>query len=140
MEEPDIRIVFDERLEAAIADVGNYPIINGIDVAQENTPNLTADKWLRTELLVLSSENGTIGAANQSDPYIKHEGRFIISIFTKLNFGTKVNGDIVRELITLFRNITFDGVWAQAPYPQKIGDDKHGYYAVNLKIPFTTVS
>lgn len=140
MLESAIRDACDGRLQTALLDGSTYPNINGVPVAFENTPNKTDVIWMRVQLVIDSSENGTTGAANQSDPYIKHEGNYIISIFTKLNIGTKQSNDLVDDLTSLFENKTFSGVWTKNPSPRKLGDDSFGYYHVNLLIPFITVS
>lgn len=140
MNESDIRVAFDTRLEGALSDESNYPNLLDIPVAWENTPNKTDQKWLRTQLQTLNSENGVIGAANVSDPYIKHDGHYVISIFTQLNKGAQVSDLLIAELTTRFQNKTFVGVMVMAPSPRKIGDDEHGYFMVNLFIPFVTVS
>jgi hypothetical protein len=139
--ESDIRIAFDSRLKAEI-DTKNvlYPSLYEIPVTWENTPNKTGKFWIRTFLNLHTSENGVIGSQMSEGTYVKHEGDYIISIFIKTDTGTSLASKITNELVTLFQNKTFAGVWAKVLNPRKIGDDKHGYYHVNVLIPFTTIS
>lgn len=141
MDEAAVRAAFDTRLEdkISISDV-LYPNLFGIPVTWENTPNKTDKFWIRVQLILTDTRNGTIGAQVDPNPYIVLEGFYTVSIFTKLNIGTKQASDIGSELVALFQNKTFAGVWAQVIDTRKIGDDEHGYYHVNVLIPFTTVS
>lgn len=129
-------------LETALNGVSEtgYPILSNIPVAWENMPNHKSDAWIRAQFVVTDSRNGVVGASLSENPYIVHEGFFVCSIFTKIGIGTMRNNEIMSELYSLFQNKTFDGVLCKVPSPQKIGDDKHGYYQVDLFIPFITTS
>lgn len=140
MNEAAIRAAFESRLDTATGDAVTYPILSVLPITYENTPNRTDDRWIRTQLILLDSSNGIIGAQNESNPYIRHVGEFVISVFTKLNIGTKVASDISDELITLFQNKTFSGIWTRVVDTKKLGDDTFGYYHINLSFPFTTVT
>jgi hypothetical protein len=140
MNELTIGAAFDARLAAALNDVENYENLLSMPVAWENTPNKTDDKWLRTQLLIFTSNNGTIGAMVEPSPYIQITGQYIISIFTKKNIGTGQSGLIANDLIKLFENEVFEGVWVQNPEPRKRGNDDFGFYHVDMLLPFTTVS
>jgi len=115
-----------------------YDDLTGLKVTWENTPNKTDAFWLRTQLNITSSENGVIGAAVAAG-YIKHEGFFVISVFTELGKGVEKIGLINKDLIALFQNKTFDGVMAEVIVPRKVSDDDHGFFNVNVFIPFKTV-
>jgi len=140
MNERGIRKAFIERFEGAVLTPATFPILAVTPTVFENVPNLTDDSWIRTKLNIFNSENGTIGAQSTDDTYILHEGQFVFSIFIRLNIGTRDSSDIVDELVLLYQNKTFSGVWAKVPTPRDIGDDDHGYYMTNLIIPFQTVS
>jgi hypothetical protein len=141
MRESDIRVAVETRLKTNIDTLDAlYPNLFELPVTWENTPNRTDAFWIRTYLTVTDSRSGTIGVQDDPNAYIKHQGLFVVSIFTKLNIGLKQSSDIVNDITALFQNKTFEGVWTQVPTPRKIGDDEHGYYHVNVLIPFTTVS
>jgi hypothetical protein len=122
----DERKQIHERLESQISD---------IPVSWPNTsftpePDVT---WVKCNIVNGDSFQVTIGSGTNA---FRHIGLIVIQVFSPLNKG---NGEVLAladSIASIFRNWCGTTVSCKAPSVKDIGPDGHGWYQVNVSIPF----
>lgn len=134
--QPDIQTAFDARLKANFT---TCPIRwENAEEMKDDTAITDKKSFIRTLLKITTVENGTVGARNHANPFVKWEGNYVIGVYTEKNIGPGLGQDLIKALSLIFINKTFGGIVTFVPRPSSGKDDKHGYWMQNLFIPFKT--
>lgn len=119
----DLRESFEQRLRT------NY---STTEIAWDNTiftPPTTS--WIRATMIPTNTMNAALGGL-----CVRYEGIFWIQVFVPLNSNTNEAYTIASEVSTIFENVQFSGITCGAPETERTGDESHGWFQVNVKVPF----
>ncbi len=108
------------------------------EVAWDNVPFTAPEgcSWIRPALVIDDTANVNIGSLN--NPRTRHQGQYVIQVFSPLNEGSGENTVVVDKLIKLLQNIQpHEDILTYAGTARRIGDEGNGWFQSNVFIPFT---
>ena len=91
-----------------------------------------SDPWIRAVLVPSYSQNADLQRLE------RHYGIYIISVFVPLKSGTGTAYAYAETIRNLFSNQDIDDIICYAAEIRRIGDDKNGWYMLNVFVNFWT--
>ena len=90
-------------------------------------------EWVRISLISGSSQEQTIGTPSQ--PFYRHQGLVVVSIFTPLGAGESRGRVLAQQVTDIFKSRHLNNIRFRSPYLTNIGP-AGSYHQFNVNAPF----
>lgn len=92
------------------------------------------DPWVR--IIIQDGEAFQASFGNSGANVHRHPGVIQLQVFTKMGIGNARALELADDAAAIFRGASFSGVRCRAASVREIGPDGHGWYQVNVTVPF----